>query len=434
MKRSTRLALLLVHLAAVTAGCAGSTTHPDPTVATLAVPNQYVIDTDQHLSSIAPGRTVKVFLVEEEAFAAALQGDTPFAAELAVRGVTATGSGTQLRYTVPAALRGARRILVALVILDPTDPTYADYGLIGATRAEVEAGAALGKLAIGYAYDQTFFEPTRLLEGGRAYSFLLTALVPQLQSRTDGWWDTSTGPAPHPQEGVLARKTAYGARIGYGQEAVLINNVWNPAGALGAFSSSVYLRQGEIFGWQWSSDRANQVVAYPELLFGESAWWGLATTPALPIAMGSKAVTADFRVATEADGVYDTSFDIWVSSTLHPSPADLTHEIMIWNDRKGTLFFPAGAVVDRVQLGGVAYDVYVNPEHHGLTQYTWKYIAFLPEHPLVEGPLELTLFFDYLLSSGLVPSDSYLSSIEFGTEVVVGTGTTEVSGFAIDVH
>jgi hypothetical protein len=68
------------------------------------------------------------------------------------------------------------------------------------------------------------------------------------------------------------------------------------------------------------------------------------------------------------------------------------------------------------------------------SQYTWKYIAFLPEHPIVEGPLELTLFFDYLLSSGLVPSGSDLSSIEFGTEVVVGTGTTEVSGFAIEVR
>jgi hypothetical protein len=78
---------------------------------------------------------------------------------------------------------------------------------------------------------------------------------------------------------VLARTTANGARIGYGQEAVLINNVWNPAGALRAFSSSVYLRQGEIFGWQWSSDRADQVVAYPELFFGESAWWGLGDDP-----------------------------------------------------------------------------------------------------------------------------------------------------------
>jgi hypothetical protein len=60
--------------------------------------------------------------------------------------------------------------------------------------------------------------------------------------------------------------------------------------------------------------------------------------------------------------------------------------------------------------------------------------TFLPEHPITSGPLDLGAFSAYLVEHDLLPADGHLSSIELGSEVVVGTGTVEVSGFSITIQ
>jgi hypothetical protein len=411
----------------------------DPGVAALSLPNAALTGNDLDTSPIPAGRPVQVYVTQEAAFLGALRGAATFEAQAAVTGTTAAG-GTRLEYRIPAELRDQPGLLVAVVILDPADPAFAAFDLNGRTRPEIDSALAAGKVVVGYARGRSMLEPTTVLTGGRAYSFTFTRVLPGLPADGSGWWDTSTGAVPHPDQDVAAERSRNGERIVAG-EYVLLNNQWNYTAALGALSTRIFVKQDGTFGWEWSSERSDAVVAYPAILYGETPWHRdaqghpLRTTTALPIPFGSAQVRVDLSVATAADGVYDTAFDIWVSSAAHPaSPTDLATEIMIWTDRKGMLFYPGGALVDHVTLGGIAYDVYYNPTVHGFTTYTWSYVAFLPEHPIVSGPLELGPFFDYLLAKEYVAPGGWLSSIEFGCEVTVGSGATEVSGAAITLH
>jgi hypothetical protein len=421
MTRTLRLAAL--NLTILLAACSGGSPPPvDPGVAALSLPNGYIFDQELHAQPIPAGRPLKIYLAELPQLLDALHGLAPFAAELAVTAATAGSETTRVDYAVPEAQRGAARAIVALVVLDPGDLAYADYDLAGKTLAEVEGAMADRKIALGYAFGSSVFEPTTVLEGGRLYPFALTVLLPQLATPSDAWWDTSTGPAPDPHSGVVEDTSTnlktIPIRTGYG----LFNNQWNQSQLQGTLTTRVYLKDGGTFGWEWSSDRSNAVLAYPEV------WTdGLA---GLPMTAGAKRIQADFDIATSAVGDYDTSFDIWLSPTAtRATSMDGLGEIMIWVDRKGTLFYPGGLIVDRVTIGGIAWDVYVNPQQHSFTTYTWAYMAFLPERPVTSGPLDISAFIDYALAAKLVPDTYWLTGIELGTEVVVGSGAVEVSGY-----
>lgn len=430
-----RLMLMAVLvLALLLNGCGGSGPPFDSTVKFI-LPNFYIVDGDFNTEPIPANSTIKLYLLEEQTFISALAGQSPFAADTVIPGVSGNENSTAIEYTVPGELNNQKRIVVALVLLDGSDAAYTDYDLIGKTLMDLLSAANLGKIAIGYAYWQSIYQPTTVLKSGTTYQLVLTKVLPPIQSDINAGSDSTDGPAPNPNANLLEQQTTHGGRITFNYSYVMANNQWHMDGVLGRLTSKVYLKQNAAIGWQWSCDGANSVVAYPEILYGTSPWLAATTTTDLPVLVSSKRVAVDFNAVTAADGVYNTSFDIWLSDSRDvSSPANLTHEIMIWTERKGLLFFPGGQVIDRVRIGGVNYDVYFNPEQHSFTTYTWHYIAFLPERPIMDGPLDLSLFFDYLLEKKMISSDLYLSSVEFGTEVVVGTGITEVRNFKVTLQ
>ena len=108
---------------------------------------------------------------------------------------------------------------------------------------------------------------------------------------------------------------------------------------------------------------------------------------------------------------------------------------MIWTEASHLV--PAGAVVGELEVGGVVWDLYYEPEMD-LAPYGWPepfvYMAYLAREPVRAGPLDLGAFFDDLLARGYVPADAYLACISFGNEVQLGAGRTEVAGYAIEVE
>jgi hypothetical protein len=412
-------------------------------VAVLELPDRFVSGPDLATRLLAPDRPVRIYVAAQEDVLAALRGERPLAAAPAVAGTTSGRRTTRLAYAIPEALRDHPRLLLAAVLLDPADPAWADLDLDGRTRAELERGLAEGKLVLGYAYDRTALEPAPVLAGGRTYPFVLTAALPNVAS-TASWWNSSFGPAPQPDRGVSARRTANHGRIDLGQGQVLVNEQWNLRRGPDGLETRVYAKADGTFGWQWACRRADAVVAYPEVIFGQTPWQTAAgpgsspplrTTAALPVPVSAGRVRAEFDIATAARGTYDTSFDLWITDSPNPTtPARLTHEVMIWLDRKGTLFFPPGKLVGQTELGGVTYDVFVEPAQHAFTPYTWTLTVFLPRHPVMSGPLDLTAFLDDMVARGLLaPAGQFLASVELGTEVVQGSGTVEVSGYSIVV-
>lgn len=243
-----------------------------------------------------------------------------------------------------------------------------------------------------------------------------------------------------PVEQVIEEKTDDWAQITYNDQYIITNNTWNKGMAQGPYSQKIFHKKvdgRDVIGWQWQWTGQTAVVAYPEVWCGDDPWseGPESTKPGLPVRVGSKTITANFDINMVAEGSYNMAFDLWTTSVAPATVNDISHEIMIWTAHNG--FLPAGVKTDTIHVGGVAYDVYVRFGHgdaSGGTNHTWTYIAFYPEHSVLKGPLNISAFLDYLLAEGVVTTSNYVSVIQFGNELVTGTGTTEIRDYSIDIQ
>jgi hypothetical protein len=230
------------------------------------------------------------------------------------------------------------------------------------------------------------------------------------------------------------------ASLPLGRGYLLSNNTWNREAARGAHDQAIF-RKGvggqTVFGWQWRWPSSDGVVAYPEVIYGDTPW---DTRPRkqvaeLPLRVGSRSITADYDVSFQANGICNLAFEFWTVSSLPAAPSSITNEVMIWIDNRGMT--PAGVWTDTFTLGGVIYDVFLRESHgdaSGKNPQKWTYIAFLARTPVLHGPLDISAFAGFLQSRKLLGDDLYLTSIELGNEVITGTGRTEVRGYKVTIR
>lgn len=215
------------------------------------------------------------------------------------------------------------------------------------------------------------------------------------------------------------------------------NNTWGK-GTLAGWSQCIGLGNNAggtlIARWTWDwLNAGGNVKAYPEIVYGQKPG-GSTTSLSLPEQLNRiETATIAYDVTSTYTGSGNAAFDIWLTDTDNPSTwgaPPITHEIMIWLDRYGSMA-PGGAWKEKVTLDGAAYSVYVG-ENYG---DGWRYIAFLRAEPqLGAGTLDLVAFIEYILEKGLVTGEEYLASIEFGNEVVSGAGETIVNKYEVFVR
>ncbi len=131
--------------------------------------------------------------------------------------------------------------------------------------------------------------------------------------------------------------------------------------------------------------------------------------------------------------MYNMAFTLWAVSGIPASRSNISHEIMIWNANAGQA--PAGSKRDTLNVGGTAYDVYVEEGHKdasGENANVWTYVAFVAQQPVWRGPLDLSAFLDYLLAHGILTKEHYVTSLELGNEVSQGAGIVEIQDFEIE--
>lgn len=224
-------------------------------------------------------------------------------------------------------------------------------------------------------------------------------------------------------------------------QCAVVNNTWNKAGAGKGFKQSVFLEDvsgKQTIGWRWRAPWhfPPHVVSQPEIICGNKPWDPKTRPDAgFPFRAGTKRITADFDVSLRARGVYNMSFTVWGVSAYPPTKKDITHEIMIWTDHHWQS--PAGQRVDSLTVNGTKYEVYLEQHQRdasGENANTWTYVAFVPEHSVLLGPLDISAFLDYLLRRGTLTSNHYLTNLEFGNEVSQGVGLTEIHDFAINIR
>lgn len=214
-------------------------------------------------------------------------------------------------------------------------------------------------------------------------------------------------------------------------EYVVVNNCWGK-GTITNFLQCIYVKTEDSnydfgFNWQWPTNINNDVKAYPEIIYGWKPWSSSSTTPKLPviISAGKKIIVSFDSIKTTFNGVGNTAFDIWLTSSNTPSTTNITRELMIWTKNFGQ--YPAGSKVTTTTIDGVTYDFYKG-------QMDWSYYAFVKTSSTEVTTYNIDKFISYLTSLNLVTQNEYVAAIEFGNEVISGTGNTNIKNYKVRVE
>jgi len=221
------------------------------------------------------------------------------------------------------------------------------------------------------------------------------------------------------------------------------NNQWGSKKAKGKPEQCLLTRQvaGHTeHGWTWSWPGFDaSVFAYPEIEFGWKPWsGGKSTDPRLPIKVSElPRLALHYEVETVADGSYDLAPEVWLVNGRGPfaaaDPQRITTEVMFWMDYADGAR-PAGEVIEKTTIDGDEYELW-NADSIGkdANGKGWRLLSFKSPTIRRKGTLDIRKLLLHLVDSKLVSPDDYLGSVEFGNEVMGGSGTTWVKRFEIEM-
>ena len=215
---------------------------------------------------------------------------------------------------------------------------------------------------------------------------------------------------------------------------------------------------GLEFGWRWDwpFDRG-QVKGFPEVHYGQKPWFSEpSSAPDVPIRITDiEEMTVRYDVDMNAEGFYNLAFDIFLHPTGLPAmptwsgkiPDELlpSHEIMMWVDhvdKWGALPCSEPWCGVDVTIDGVTYefwrqdnfDAYVKTRPADDIPDIRTYIAFVGPEGRFSGTLDLAAFFDWLVDEGHVDPSYWVTVIEFGNEVIEGTGEVWLREYEVTVR
>ena len=221
------------------------------------------------------------------------------------------------------------------------------------------------------------------------------------------------------------------------------NNVWGSKKAKGKFKQCLLTRERDgktEVGWSWDWPGFDPTVfAYPEVVVGWKPWSGGETTdPHFPLKVSDvRTLSLDYEVESEVTGSYDLAPEIWLTNagaSVKPNPQSITTEVMFWMDHtEGAR--PAGQVVDEVPLNGVKYELWredsIGVDANGKG---WRLLSFKSPEKQHNGRIDIAALIRYLVEKQLAAPSDYVASVEFGNEVMGGTGTTWIRHFDVKVE
>lgn len=222
------------------------------------------------------------------------------------------------------------------------------------------------------------------------------------------------------------------------------NNQWGHDKSAGGFEQCLLRREREghtQWGWTWYwPGHDPSVFAYPQILFGWKPWSGGNPTDArFPLRVrDAKHVVLKYAVDMEATGSYNLAPEIWIIDSGQWSgaanPKSISTEVMFWMDYHGVAQ-PAGSIVDKPSLLGTEYELWkldnIGDKGDGTG---WTILTFKSPTPQHQGTIEIHSLLAYLVDAGQVNPDHYVASVEFGNEVMGGSGTTWVKQFEVEVE
>jgi hypothetical protein len=264
---------------------------------------------------------------------------------------------------------------------------------------------------------------------------LFCLMAPVMLSACGGGGAAAPAPAPQQPPAAFVPVNAESCdknvwpTLAVGDYAVT-NNLWGKgsisnftqcisATSVGTVQDGKPMQTGVIAKWNWSWPESDfNVKSYAEILYQPQ---GQLLDPIPFSSLGALTVRHD--VTIDATGDYNLTYDMWVDANRVPGQWPHKAEIMIkllgtWKD---------SPVVDAITVDGVTYDVCVD---NGAARQ-WTFLAFTSRTPMPKATIRVKPFVDYLVAKGYLAATDYLSTIEFGSELVKGTGSATVNAYSV---
>lgn len=207
------------------------------------------------------------------------------------------------------------------------------------------------------------------------------------------------------------------------------NNLWGQNSGTGSQCVSD-TANGSTIGWNTSWTWANQPSQVKSFSSSVLGWhWGWKTSGTeLPVRLNAgRDIFTETRYRVSGNGTMNVAYDLWLHDIPNPDwPNNPTDEIMIWTYRSGGAG-PLGTLQGSVNIGGATWDLYRG-------NIGWNVFSFIRRSNATSFTLHLQDFLNNLIGRGWVPNTKYLSSIEHGTEVFVGTGRLDVDSYIADIR
>lgn len=225
---------------------------------------------------------------------------------------------------------------------------------------------------------------------------------------------------------------ANGQQISMGKY-YLLNNLWGAnTGAgeqciwdVGSNSSSIEWSTK----WNWSGQF--QVKSYDSVVLG---WhWQKPTTSyltGLPLQLSSnQPVQTVWSYTINQIGpntTFNIAYDLWLHTIPNPTWDAPSDEVMLWLYEQGNIH-PVGSPVATVNLDGTSWTLW---EGSG----SWRVHTFVRSTTTTTGQsVNLNDFLQYLVANRGLSSNNYLTGVEAGSEVWLGSAELDTGSYSTDV-
>ena len=202
------------------------------------------------------------------------------------------------------------------------------------------------------------------------------------------------------------------------------------------YEQSIYCGDNK-FGWAYMTQKLDRgVIGYPEVLIGQSPWGGNSTNQQFPIKIKEiKTLESSYDVTMYVQPkMYNLAYDLWFTKNSEISAKNISHELMIWEDRN--ISRPGGKYITTVKLSSGSYRLYheyMDRTSENLGVSGWNYTAFIRVDRRRNGNIDLKEFITEMLNRGYITKDEFLTSVEFGNEVCNASGLTILNKYNVKI-
>ena len=190
-------------------------------------------------------------------------------------------------------------------------------------------------------------------------------------------------------------------------------------------------------GWKYVTPNKNRgVIGFPEVFIGKSPFGGESNSEYLPKKIDDiNILNATYDVSMYIEPKkYNLAFDLWVTKEGKNQTSDISHEIMIWEDRNVSM--PAGRFKGEVRTSSGTYRMYhtwMDRTSENLGTDGWYFTAFVRKEGTRSNTVNLKEFIYIMLLENILNENHFISTVEFGNEIYNACGYTIVNNYKLNI-